>query len=325
MYLKKQLRSSENSKWRCLTITINMFWGTLELGMIYSIATLGLYLSFRILNTPDMTVDGSFVTGAAISARMCLNSHPYLGLLFAFGAGCIAGYITSLLHTKLKIQPLLAGILSMLGLYSINLKIMSNKPNIPIISLKTIFSIFENTILEKYASIANISIMVLIITLAVFLFLNTKFGFGLRATGNNEYMVRSLGVNSNVTKLVGLALSNGLVALSGAIISQYQSFTDINMGVGMIVVGLASVIIGEVLFRTRSILNSLIAVVLGAIIYRFIIAFTLQLGMPPTDLKLVSALIVGIALSIPTIKENMSKMKSRLFDVNVKKGERVNC
>lgn len=302
-----------------------MFYGTLELGVTYAILALGLYISFRVLDMPDLTVDGSFVTGAAVSAILCLNNHPFWALPASFIAGCFTGTITSLLHTKLKIQMLLAGILSMLALYSINLKIMGGKPNLSLLNKDTMFTVFENAVMKDYAKIIIISGVVVFCLVALFLFLNTKLGFAIRATGNNEYMARAQGVNTDFTKLIGLAISNALVAMSGAILAQYQSFTDIGMGVGMIVIGLASIMMGEVLFGVKSVLRMLIAVALGSVIYRFIIAFALQLGMPPTDLKLASAAIVAIALSIPTLNENFAKLKSRLTVVNVKRRSRTDA
>ncbi|TEB07141.1 beta-methylgalactoside transporter inner membrane component [Pelotomaculum schinkii] len=293
-------------------MSLTVFQGSIELGIIYAIMALGVFISFRTLNIPDLTVDGSFVLGAAISAVMCTNSNPFTGLLLAFVAGCGAGCITALLHTKLKIQPLLAGILTMLALYSVNLKVMHGKANIPLINMATIFSSFEGFLLNDYTKIVISFGILLVILVILFLFLKTKLGFVLRATGDNDQMVRALGVNTDFTILVGLAISNGLVALSGSIIAQYQSFTDISMGTGMVIIGLASVIVGEVIFGTKTLLKRLIAVILGSIIYRLVIAFALELGMPTTDLKLVSAVIVALALSMSTIKDGFEVMKKRL-------------
>lgn len=289
-----------------------VFQGSLELGIIYAIMALGVFISFRTLNIPDLTVDGSFVLGAAVSAVMCTNNTPFTGLLLAFAAGCGAGCITALLHTKLKIQPLLAGILTMLALYSINLKVMHGKANIPLINMATIFNSFESALLEDYIKIVISFGILLVILVILFLFLKTKLGFALRATGDNDQMVRALGVNTDFTILIGLAVSNGLVASSGAIIAQYQSFADISMGTGMVIIGLASVIVGEVIFGTKTLLKRLIAVILGSILYRLVIALALELGMPPTDLKLVSAVIVALALSMSTIKDGFEVMKKRL-------------
>jgi len=292
-------------------MTLMAFQGSVEMGLIFAIMALGVFISFRTLNVPDLTVDGSFVLGAAVSVMVCISGYPFIGLLLAFIAGCGAGCITSFLNTKLKIQPILAGILTQLALYSVNLRIMDNKANVSLLNQQTIFTVFENTVMEKYAGLMISFLFVVFILAALFLFLITKVGFALRATGDNENMVRAQGINTDYTKLLGLALSNGLVAVSGGVYAQYQSFADISMGVGMVVIALASVIVGEVIFGTSTLLRKLTAVILGSILYRVIIAFALGLGMPPTDLKLVSAVIVAIALSITTIKEKVLSIRKR--------------
>ena len=292
-------------------MTFMAFQGSMELGIIYAIMALGVFISFRTLNMPDLTVDGSFVLGAACSATCTSLGHPLLGIGMALLAGGIAGSVTALLHTKLKIQPLLAGILVMLGLYSVNLRVMAGKANIALVNKTTVFRFISGNTMEQYAGVIVPSIVLLMVLLLLLWFLQTRFGLVLRATGDNEQMVRSLGVNTNTTILIGLALSNSLVALSAALIAQYQSFADISMGVGMVVIGLASVIIGEVLFGTKNLLRRLIAVILGAILYRLVIAIALEMGMPATDLKLISALIVALALSAPVIKEQLSAVQKR--------------
>lgn len=289
---------------------VEVFLASAELGVIYTILALGVFISFRTLNTPDLTVDGSFVLGAAVSAVFAISGYPVLGLVFAFVAGAIAGSVTSLLNTKLGVQPLLAGILVMLGLYSINLRVMS-KPNVSLINSNTIYSIFKIDSFGK-ASKTFISIVILAVILVFLLFfLKTRFGFVLRATGDNEHMVRASGVNTDFTKLVGLAVSNGLVGLSGAMIAQIQKYADINMGTGMVVIGLASVIIGEVVFGTKSLFRRLMAVALGSILYRYIIGEAYEMRMPTVDLKLVSAIIVALALSAPKIGSGISKIRAR--------------
>lgn len=287
------------------------FQGAVEAGIIYAIMALGVFLSFRTLNMPDLTVDGSFVTGAAISAVLCSGGSPFLGLPVAFIGGCLAGCVTALFHTKLKIQSLLAGILVMLGLYSINLKIMGTRANIPLINKTTVFSFLQGNQMQSFSKLIIPTIILLLILLLLYLFLQTKFGFVMRATGDNDQMVRALGVNTDFTILIGMAISNGLVALSGALLAQYQSFTDIAMGTGMVVIGLASVIIGEVLVGISSLGRRLMAVILGAILYRLIIAQALEMGMPATDFKLVSALIVAVALSFPVIKERLLNQQKK--------------
>ena len=294
---------------------------SLELGLIYSILALGVFLSFRTLNTPDLTVDGSIVTGAAISAVICtaaadMSPHMQalmciLALAASFVLGMGAGAITALLNTKLKIQPLLAGILVMLGIYSINLRIQG-KANVNLNNVPTIYRKAE----ELFGGFEWSSIIIGVIIAAVIIalmygFLNTRKGFALRATGDNEEMVRAYGISSDNMKLLGLAVSNGLVGLAGGMLAQYQGYSDVGMGVGMVVIGLASVIIGEVIFGTRSLIRRLIAVALGAVLYRMVIAIALYIGMPPTDLKLVSAIIVTIALSMGLLGENFSLFRKK--------------
>lgn len=295
-------------------MTLASFQGSMELGIIYAIMALGVFISFRTLNMPDLTVDGSFVLGAAISATFCSNGQPLLGVGLAFLAGGLAGSATALLHTKLKIQPLLAGILVMLGLYSVNLRAMGGRANIALVNNQTVFDFLTGDLLSQYAGLLIPTVVLFALVLLLYLFLQTRLGLVIRATGDNDQMVRSLGVNTDMTILIGLALSNALVSLSGAFIAQYQSFADISMGVGMVIIGLASVIIGEVIFGSGSLLRRLVAVVLGAILYRLVIAFAFELGMPTTDLKLVSALIVAAALSAPVIKQRLvSRHKRRLL------------
>ncbi len=288
------------------------YQGSIELGIIYAIMALGVFISFRSLNMPDLTVDGSFVLGAAVSAILYTKGHPFLGMPLALVAGCLAGCITALIHTKLKIQPLLSGILTMLALYSVNLRVMGNKPNIPLINKPTVFSIVNDFFVSGFSDLVLSFIILIIVVFVLFLFLKTKLGFVIRATGDNEHMVKALGVNTDFTKTLGLAIANGLVALSGALIAQYQSYSDIGMGVGMVIIGLASVIIGEVLFGARSLFRRLTAVILGAILYRLVIAIALDLGMPPTDLKLISAFIVAVALAMPAVKEYILSFRKRM-------------
>jgi putative ABC transport system permease protein len=278
--------------------------GSAELGLIYAILALGVFLSFRTLNTPDLTVDGSIVTGMAASVMVCsTGGNPWLALFVAFFAGCLAGSVTALLNTKLGIQPLLAGILVMLGSYSVNLRIMGGKSNVAIIKSDTVYKSFEKLVPSEYSALILGFLILALVTAAFYYFLRTRLGFALRATGDNDEMVRAAGIDSDKMRLVGLALSNGLVGFAGGLLAQFQSVADAGMGVGMVVIGLASVIIGEAVFGTKSLLRRLIAVSLGAILYRMVIAFAFNLGMPSTDLKLVSAVIVTIALSTGMIRK----------------------
>jgi putative ABC transport system permease protein len=287
--------------------------GAVSQGVLWSIMTLGLFITFKILNFADMTVDGSFALGGSISAVMIvkLGLNPYVSLLVAFAAGTLAGSITGFLHTKLKIPGILAGILTMIALYSINIRIMG-QANTPLLNIKTMLSLFEDLGLEKTTGSLIIgSVFSLGIVFIMYWFFGTEVGSVIRATGDNERMVRAQGVDTDSMKNIGLMISNGLVALSGAMVAQSQGYADVGMGTGTIVIGLASIIIGEVVFGRRfSFWYRLLAVVLGSIIYRVIIAVVLQLGLKSTDLKLLTAVIVALALGIPVFQKNVSKRRA---------------
>ncbi|MDR2610282.1 MAG: ABC transporter permease [Clostridiales Family XIII bacterium] len=290
-------------------ITLGALTGGIELGLIYSILALGVFLSFRTLNTPDLTVDGSIVTGGAISASFCTFGFPFapvLGLIVAFIGGAAAGAVTALLNTKLRIQPLLAGILVMLGSYSINLRLMGDRANLPLMSGDTVYTSAKAFFSEEWGSMVFGALILAALIALLYFFLKTRLGLALRATGDNEEMVRASGVGSGNMKLLGLSLSNGFVGLAGGLLVQYQGYADIGMGVGMVVIGLASVIIGEVIFGTSRLIRRLIAVALGAVVYRLVLAVALSLGMKATDMKLISAVIVVIALSLGAFGESFS-------------------
>ncbi|NPV53262.1 MAG: ABC transporter permease [Firmicutes bacterium] len=277
--------------------------GSLEQGLAFGIMALGVYLTFRILDFPDLTVDGSFPLGGAIAATMIVGGYnPILATLVALLAGLIAGGVTGLLNTKLKISGLLAGILTMTALYSVNLRIMG-RSNIPLLRRETLITMLKDAGLPE-AFVALITFLALTIILKLLLdwFLMTEIGLALRATGDNEAMIRSLGVDTDAMKLLGLSLSNGLVALSGALVAQYQGFADVGMGVGMIVTGLASVIIGTVVLLPRNIGAATLGAVLGSIIYRFAVFFALRAGFAPTDLKIVTSALVVVALAAPALR-----------------------
>ena len=272
-----------------------MFQATIEQSLIFAIMVLGVYISFKILNFPDMTVDGSFPLGAAISAKLLtLGVNPYLTLIVALICGALAGGITGLIHVKLKVQDLLAGILTMTALYSINLRIMG-KSNIPLFEEENIFN-------TDYSIIITIIILILISKLFLDYLLKTKFGFALKALGDNENLVVSLGLNEKKYKVYGLIIANAFVAFSGAILAQYQGFADIGMGTGTIVIGLASIIIGDTIFgKTRKISGTSI-VIIGSILYRAVLALTLSFGMDASDLKLITTIIVLIILWLQKLK-----------------------
>ncbi|GAA1410114.1 ABC transporter permease [Glutamicibacter uratoxydans] len=282
-----------------------------ELGLIYAIMALGVYLTFRILDFPDLTVDGSFTTGAAVAAVSIVNGmNPWLATVLAFLAGMVAGAITGLLHTKGKIDGLLAGILTMIALYSINLRIMG-KANTPLLGEDTLISPMRAAgILGTWQSIAIFFLVSLILVGATVWFLHTEMGMAMRATGDNEEMIRSFGVSTDNQKILGLALSNGLVAMSGAVVAQYQGFADVGMGIGVILIGLASVIVGQAIFTQRYIWLAALAVVIGAVIYRLVIQFALGAGLEVNDMKLISAVLVVVALLLPKWKGFQKIVKS---------------
>lgn len=280
--------------------------GTFEQGLMYALMVLGVYLTFRVLDYADLSVDGSFTLGAAIAATIIYSGgNPWLATGLAFLGGALAGIFTGILHAKFNITPLLSGILTMTALYSVNLRIMG-KANISLLRVRTIFTDFSKLpFMDKYGVLILCLITVFAWGLAIYLFLKTELGLAVRATGDNELMIVSQGVNTVFTKILTLALSNGLVAFAGSYVAQNQQFADVGMGIGMIIAGLASVIIGEVLIGTLSIGRTIIAVICGGIIYRAIIAVVLQLGLAPTDLRIVTALIVIFALISPNIKKRL--------------------
>ncbi|QSF47065.1 MULTISPECIES: ABC transporter permease [Paenibacillus] len=273
----------------------NSMLGAVEMGLLYAFMALGVYITFRILDFPDLTVDGSFTTGGAIAAVMITNGYsPWLATLCALAGGMLAGMCTGLLHTKGKINGLLSGILMMIALYSINLRILG-KPNVSLMGETTLFSSINPLLVMPF--------VVILVKVLMDLFLRTDLGLALRATGDNARMIRSFGVNTDTTTILGISLSNGMVALSGALIAQYSTFADSSMGIGMIVIGLASVIIGEAIFGARSVFRATLAAVLGSIVYRIVVALALRVPwLEASDLKLITAIIVIIALLFPSLQ-----------------------
>lgn len=292
-----------------LTFIEGSLGGAVEQGLIYALLALGLFISFRILNTADLTTEGSFTLGAAISAIMVINGHPLLGLLLGICGGALAGMTTAFLQTRLNIQPILAGILVMTALYSINLRVMGDKPRLAFIKTKTVFTPFENIFGRDFGKLVVIALIVLLMAISLFLFLKTHTGLSLRATGDNEEMVQASSINVKAIKFLGLAFANGLVALSGALLAQYQNSAEIGMGTGMVVVGLASLIVGEACFKGRtSVLRGILSSIFGSIIYRILMALIFYFNVSPSDLKLISALIVVVAVVIPELsKKHLSK------------------
>ncbi|MBE3580826.1 MAG: ABC transporter permease [Thermoanaerobacteraceae bacterium] len=294
-------------------MSLSVWLGALEQGLLWGAMVLGVYITFRVLNYPDLTIDGTFTLGAAVAARMILAGYdPGVVLVVALLGGAAAGLVTGLLHTQLKVAPLLSGILTMIGLYSINLRIMG-QANLSLLREDTIFTWAKGlTAVEPFGPALLGLLLILLVLVLLYLFLQTELGMALRATGDNEQMVKSLGTNTGTMKLVGLAIGNGLVAFSGALVGQYQGFADVGMGIGMIVAGLASIIIGEALVGTATLMRAMLAAVVGSIIYRAVISLVLQLGLPPTDLKLLTSLIVVVALALPLARERLGLRSQRL-------------
>ena len=277
--------------------------GALELGLLYAIMGFGVYLSFRVLNIPDLTIDGSFTCGCAAAAMCTLAAHPYLGLAAAFLCGMCCGLVTGLLMTKLHIQPILSGILTMTALYSVNLRIQGGLPNVSLFGRETIFTQAQEIFGREAASMIVIVGMLTAVAVILYLFLHTQLGMGMRATGSNEAMVRASSISADRMKILGLALANGIIALAGGLLAQYQSFADVNSSTGKMVLGLASIIVGEAFFGHGTILRSFISVIVGSIIYRFLLTFALQFGLSASDLNLFSAALVAIAISLPFLKK----------------------
>ena len=291
--------------------------GALSQGVLWGLMALGVYITYRILDIADLTVDGSFATGGAVCAVCVVNGvDPILALLLATIAGAVAGFVTGFLHTKCEIPAILAGILTQIGLYSINLRIMG-RYNTPLLKSETLFkNISEMTGLSSTWTALIIGIIVSVVIVAIlYWYFGTEIGSAIRATGNNEQMVRALGVNTSVTKILGLMIGNALISLSGALVTQSQGYADIKMGIGAIVIGLASIVIGEVIFGQKgNFAFRLTSIIVGSIIYRIIVAIVLQMGMNTDDLKLLTAILVAIALSVPVLisKRNQVAMYKKL-------------
>ena len=283
---------------------------TVAQGLLWAVLAMGVFITFRILNIADLSVEGSFPLGGAVAAVLLAEKYnPATAIVVAGLAGMLAGAMSGLLHTKLKIPALMSGILTMIALYSVILRVMG-KANLSLLNTDTVFTSMEFLKLSPNMTTFVVGLFIAVaIPLWMYWFFGTEIGMAVRATGNNPQMIRAMGVNTDDMFLLGLVLSNGLVAVSGAFVAQDNGFADVGMGAGTIVIGLASVIIGEVVFGSRNFKNSLISVVLGSILYRIVIAVVLYLGMPPNDLKLFTAILVAIALSLPLVK---AKWDSRM-------------
>ena len=282
-------------------ISFAVILSALELGCIYALVALALFLSYKTLNIADMTTDGAFTLGCAVSATVAVAGHPFLAIPAAMAAGAAAGYITAFLQTKMRIPSILAGIITNTGLYTVNLAVMGFSSNVSLLKADTVFTALK-PLLGTYYRLVPAAVLALLAAAVLVLFLRTRLGLSIRATGDNPDMVRASSINTAFTVTVGLCISNALTALSGAILAQYQKTADINLGTGMVIIGLASLIIGETLTRKGGVGMKAFGAVLGSILYRFIIALALRLDLPSECLKLISAVIVALAIGLPALR-----------------------
>ena len=282
-------------------ISLSEILGALEMGFIFALVAFALFLSFRVLNIADMTTDGSFVLGGAVSAVIAVLGHPFLALPIAMLAGAAAGCVTAFLQTKLKVPSILAGIITNTGLYTVNLAVMGFSSNVTMLKTATIFTVVKDSLGPVY-KLVPAALFALIVGVLMVLFLKTRLGLSIRATGDNADMVRASSINTAFTVTVGLAIANSLTALSGAVYAQYQRSASMDMGTGMVIIGLASLIIGETVLPKTKLWVKAIGVAAGSVIYRLIMAVALRLDLPTEFLKLISAVIVALAIGLPALK-----------------------
>ena len=292
-------------------ISSAIVFSALELGFIYALVALALFLSFRVLNIADMTTDGAFTLGCAVSATFAVAGHPLLGIPAAMLAGACAGSVTAFLQTKLNIPSILAGIITNTGLYTVNLAVMGFSSNVNMMRANTLFSLLQPVLGKTFGKIIPVALIALLTGLLLALFLKTRIGLSIRATGDNPDMVRASSINTGFTITVGLCISNSLTALSGAVLAQYQKTADINLGTGMVIIGLASLIIGETLMPKGKTWVKILGAIAGSLVYRFIIAIALRLDLPSECLKLISAVIVALAIGLPAIQAGLKPKTSQ--------------
>ena len=292
-------------------ISSAIIFSALELGFIYALVALALFLSFRVLNIADMTTDGAFTLGCAVSATFAVAGHPLLGIPAAMLAGACAGGVTAFLQTRLNIPSILAGIITNTGLYTVNLAVMGFSSNVNMMRADTLFSLLQPVLGKTFGKIIPVALIALLTGLLLALFLKTRIGLSIRATGDNPDMVRASSINTGFTITVGLCISNSLTALSGAVLAQYQKTADINLGTGMVIIGLASLIIGETLMPKGKTWVKILGAIAGSVVYRFIIAIALRLDLPSECLKLISAVIVALAIGLPAIQAGLKPKTSQ--------------
>lgn len=312
-------------------ISMSIVQSALELGCIYALVALALFVSFTLLNIADLSTDGCFTLGCAVGAMVTLAGHPWLALPAAMAVGAISGFVTAFLQTRMGIESILAGIIVNTGLYTINIAVMGFSSNVNLFNSESIFTIMkavsENETYRSWYKLLAAFVIVIIIALILAWFLNTRLGLSIRATGDNARMVKASSINPAFTITIGLCISNSMTALSGAVLAQYQKSCDINFGTGQVTIALASLIIGNTLIGKGSMLKRILGVVLGSCLYRFIVAIALRLNVPAEALKLVSAIIVAVAIASPYLKRQLNfyklrreNMKKNLSSTNMEKG-----
>ncbi len=292
-------------------ITLSIVQSALELGFIYALVALALFVSFSLLDIADLSTDGCFTLGCAVCATVTLSGHPILGLFAAMGAGVCSGFVTAFLQTRMGIQSILAGIIVNTGLYTINIAVMGFASNLNLFSCDTIFSWAKETIGGTWYKLIVAAVVVILVGIVLAVFLNTRLGLSIRATGDNPDMVRASSINTGLMITIGLCVANALTGLSGGLLAQYQKSCDINLGTGMVTIALASLIIGETILGRGGMGKRVIGVVLGSCLYRFIVAVALRLNVPAECLKLVSSLIVAFAIALPYLKKQAVFYKQR--------------
>ncbi|AMC01491.1 Inner membrane ABC transporter permease protein yjfF [Aerococcus viridans] len=289
---------------------MSVILGSISEGLLWGLLAMGVYLTYRILNVADMTVEGSFSLGAALVSRLIFEfaMEPWMATLLSFIIGAAAGLITGLLHTKLKVPALIASIITMTGLYSINLRILG-QANLPLLSQNTLVTQMRQVIEDKTLAVIVIGLIVVVAIVALLKwFFDTQIGLAIRATGDNYMMSEANGINTDWTKIIGFMVANGLVGLSGGLLAQNNGYADVNMGVGAMVIGLASVVIGEAIGNNITFVKRLLAIVLGSIIYRLLLLLVLELNFNPNDVRLFSALILAVALGVPAVRQHGKKV-----------------
>ena len=297
----------------------------LEVGLIYGLVALALFISFSILNIADLSTDGCFTLGCAVGAMLTIAGHPILALFAAMAAGMLSGYITAFLQTRLGVESILAGIISNTGLYTINLAVMGFSSNVSITGVDTVFSIFKGLVGGQWSRLILLALIAAVIVLVLIRFFGTSLGLSIRATGDSLDMVSASSINPKATITIGLCLANALTALSGCLIGEYNKFCDINLGTGMVTIALASLIIGETLIGKGTMFKRIVGVILGSCLYRFAIAIALRLHIPAECLKLVSAVIVAIAIASPYIKNQVAFQKRKMAAMSARKGGGSKC